>query len=194
MQLKQLREPKPNKISFRTIYYSKKHLDPSQSAQVGESMLENALITLLEHDPDVLEYLNQAVPKDNSGDFKPLTYRRSDGVIEEWTPDFTDDRLLTFLKKGLGKIQGFKGFPIPLKMLNHAKDELKRTQYDTSEGLLLMDSIGQKIQEKKKLAHKDLKFLETVCFELRSNLLFFIRKALPFTMLSIAETLNFSRE
>jgi len=89
MQLKQLREPKPNKISFRTIYYSKKHPDPSQSAQIGESMLENAFITLLEHDPDVLEYLNQAVPKDNSGDFKPLTYRRSDGVIEEWTPDFT---------------------------------------------------------------------------------------------------------
>ncbi|MHA1521856.1 MAG: hypothetical protein ACTSRK_16895 [Promethearchaeota archaeon] len=69
---------------------------------------------------------------------------------------------MTFLKKGLGKILGFKGFPIPLKMLDHAKKELKRTQYDTSEGLLLMDSIGQKIQEKKKLANKDLKFLETV--------------------------------
>ena len=52
-------------------------------------MLENALITLLEHDPDVLKYLNQAVPKNCNGEFKPLTYRRDDGVIEEWTPDFS---------------------------------------------------------------------------------------------------------
>lgn len=73
-----------------------------------------------------------------------------------------DDRILSFLKKGLGIMQGSKGFPIPLKMLHYAKNELKRTQYDTSGGLLLMDSIGQKIQENKSLAQKDRRFLDTV--------------------------------
>ena len=102
MKLKQLRKPIPNKISFRTIYYSKKQkLDENkviidfseenlgQSRQIGESLLENDLIILLEHDPDILEYLNQAVPENKDKEFLPLVYVRKDGVKEEWIPDFS---------------------------------------------------------------------------------------------------------
>ncbi len=109
MQLKQLRTPRPNKISFRTIYYSNKHPNSPHQSQMGESMLENALIILLEHDPDVVEYLNQAVPKNNVGAFKPLTYYRIDGIREEWTPDFAviwkTGRLMIIEVKPLGTIR-----------------------------------------------------------------------------------------
>ena len=102
MKLKQLREPRPNKTSFRTIYYSTKQklsnkkyiIDFSEdnfitTRQIGESLLENALIHLIEHEPDVIEYLNQSVPQNTEGEFKPLNYIRNDGISEEWIPDFS---------------------------------------------------------------------------------------------------------
>ena len=114
MRLKQLRDPKPNKVSFRTIYYSTKQPDQAQQAQIGESMLENSLITLLEHDSEVIEYLNQAVPKNQKGEFTLLTYSRQDGVIEEWTPDFSviwkTGRPMVIEVKPLSKILEKRGF------------------------------------------------------------------------------------
>ncbi len=83
VRLKQLRTPKANKKSFRTIYYSTKQGGGRKTVQMGESMLETTLITLLEHNPDVIEYLNQAVPQDANGNFNPLTYTRKDGAVEE---------------------------------------------------------------------------------------------------------------
>ncbi|NHI92805.1 MAG: hypothetical protein EAX96_09920, partial [Candidatus Lokiarchaeota archaeon] len=101
-KLKQLRKPQPNKISFRTIYHSKKLNNPDEklihdfsedylnhSQIIGESLLEDNLIVLLEHEINVIEYLNQAVPRNIDGEFKPLSYIRYDGIREDWIPDFS---------------------------------------------------------------------------------------------------------
>lgn len=102
MKLKQLREPKPSKISFRTVCYSKKAknevfiniLEDDEkngitmfTTMTGESYKENLCMVLLEQEPKVLEYLHQAVPRDKNGDFKPLEYERQDKVIQRWIPD-----------------------------------------------------------------------------------------------------------
>ncbi|MFQ5979210.1 MAG: TnsA endonuclease N-terminal domain-containing protein [Candidatus Heimdallarchaeota archaeon] len=99
LHLKQLRIPKPNKISFRTIRYSRKLNQPIisdfpedniiKNKVKGESILENAFMVLCEQEARIIEYLPQAVAKNKVGMFQPLPYTRLDGVEETWTPDFS---------------------------------------------------------------------------------------------------------
>ncbi len=69
-----------------------------------------------------------------------------------------DDRILAFIKNGVRK----GGHPITMHMLENIKEKIGESDYDSDEGLLFMDFIGQKMQKKKKITQKELRFLETV--------------------------------
>ncbi len=103
LNLVQLREVKPSLVSFRTIRYSKKEYMkniaieyyPNRESREtiylnrlgGESFLEDTLMVLQEHEPNILLYLPQSIPVTGKKLGKKLEYIRKDGIIEEWTPD-----------------------------------------------------------------------------------------------------------
>ncbi|MFW9996003.1 MAG: hypothetical protein ACFFD4_28440 [Candidatus Odinarchaeota archaeon] len=97
MRLKRLKEPKPNKISFRTIIPSRKTgedliIDYPEDHMItdsrkGESILEMRLHVLLEYEKRVSAYEYQAVPESKDGQFRKLEYYTQNNVLEEWVPD-----------------------------------------------------------------------------------------------------------
>ncbi|MBN1217269.1 MAG: hypothetical protein JXA99_17745 [Candidatus Lokiarchaeota archaeon] len=92
LNLVQLREVKPSLVSFRTIRYSKKeymknialeYYPNSESRKTiylnrlgGESFLEDTLMVLQEHDPNILLYLPQSIPVTGKKLDKKLEYIR----------------------------------------------------------------------------------------------------------------------
>jgi len=71
-----------------------------------------------------------------------------------------DDIITEFILKGLGKIPGYRSFPISLKMIQYAKEKLGSSEFNKGESSFMMGVISEKLQEKSKDNIIERKLLE----------------------------------
>nr|MDO8119240.1 hypothetical protein [Candidatus Sigynarchaeota archaeon] len=75
-------------------------------------------------------------------------------VLEAYNYD-GDDRIKKFMLKGVGKLRGFREFPISLKMLEHVKKLVSKTSLGTDDGESIMKMLGKELADKGKLGKKE---------------------------------------
>ncbi|MFX0102401.1 MAG: TnsA endonuclease N-terminal domain-containing protein [Candidatus Hodarchaeota archaeon] len=82
-------------------------------------------------------------------------------VLEAYNYD-GDDRIKNFLLKGVGKLKGYRSFPISLKMIQHAKKMIGKNNSNKTDSKSIMDIVVTEISEKGKVGKKNRRFIQSL--------------------------------